>query len=563
MSLPPTTSLLTPARAVDSPAPVEPVAGGGAEVTPLDLVIFTCDFDWNENTDTLCDAAGRAGIDAEVVSFEGLTGHTPGERLACLHKITGEWLASGKLTPSTVVYVDLHGGPADEFDGLPDYFEARPDLKAFHQSLGDASAQCEAASDHPSLFVFSAVDQEFPGFMLDRALRHASPSNGSLQSDFRGLIVWGACHARDLSPNLMNSGGENLLLAGKKPVLSTDSEDCMLEVIDLLGARKREAQPPLSGRDYWMHLRNVSGEHIAFVQESSVEISKVLEAGHSEPVLHLRTGRASGQARRVLDAKLAHGSAKALQAVFDQYGTDAFSGLGDEDLFPVLALDAQSTDEEFQKKLDVLARHGFGLRNDVRSMQAFLSACIETQNARMLSTGLRARTHPAPGRLLLDAIDALIESTDTELTSHLYELLAENTEIAQQWFSLIQQARPPEIRRAIERRLTNASGEDTRAEQQIRFCVSGSAACLLNLLYDAFERDRDLSAAESLLPHAAEFPKPSRLASYLNTLLQHSLTQFEQADLRGLLGRHGITEVDEADYASTAQYFSYKLPWLK
>ncbi len=562
MALPPTAPKFISVPVADAPAPVAAVSGAKADLAPLDLVILTCDFDWNENTHTLCDAAVGAGVRAEVICFENLEGETLGDRLSRLHETMGEWLASGKIQPSTIVYVDLHGGPVGEFDGMGDFYDARPDLKAFHDSLLDEPEGKPATDNRSSLFAFSAAGVEIPGFMLDSALRHSTQSNGKIQSDFKGLIVWSACHARHMAPDLMNSGGENLLLAGNKPVLSGDSEDCMLEMIALIGSHKREGRTPLSGREYWMHLRNVSGEHIAYVQDNSVEISKVLEFGHSEPVLGQQSSRASEQARRVLEAKLSHGSAKALQAVFDKYGKDQFSDLRSHDLFAVLALDDQASDDELRKKIDILGQNGFGLPNDIDGAKAYLDCCVRTENIGLLSAWLQSLILQSQGRLLVDAIDAFTSPDDDELKRDLRELLAEHPGIARPWLELSLQARPPEVRLAIERYLKSSVDDESRTAIEANFCVASGAVCLLNLIYNAFERDKDLREADALMPAALALPSPSGVRSYLNVLLQESLNQAGRGDLLRILDQHGITEVDEANYRESVAYFSYKLPWL-
>lgn len=562
MALPPTAPKFISMPVAEAPSPVATVSDENADLAPLDLVILTCDFDWNQNARTLCDAAASAGVHAEVICFEDLEGETTGDRLSRLHETIGEWLASGKIHPSTIVYVDLHGGPVDEFDCMADYYEARPDLKAFHDSLLDEPEGKPATANRSSLFAFRAADVDIPGFMLDSALRHSTHSNGRIQSDFKGLIVWSACHARQMAPDLKNSGGENLLLAGNKPVLSSDSEDCMLEMIELIGSCKREGCAPLSGRDHWMHLRNVSGEHIAYVQDDSVEISKVLEFGHSEPVLGERNSRAGEQARRVLEAKLAHGSAKALQAVFDKYGKDRFCDLGSATLFEMLALDDQASDNELQKKIDILGQNGFGLPNDIDGAKAYLDCCVRTQNISLLSAWLQSLFDQSNRHLLVDAIDALASPDDDELKGDLRELLVEHPGIAQQWLELSLQARPPEVRLAMERYLKNSVDDESRSVIEANFCVASSAVCLLNLIYNAFERDRDLREADALMPAALALPTPSRVRSYLNVLLRESLNQAKSGDLLRILGKYGITEVDEAKYGESVAYFSYKLPWL-
>lgn len=291
MALPPASLRPALVTTVESAAPVAPPADKSAEVTPVDLLIFTSEDDWEAETDELREAAAKCAVETEVLFAENLPGWSVEDKLASLSKTLGEWLDNGKIHASTVIYVSLHG---DE--------EAVRDADST-----DATGEAR--------YVFTAADDNlrFPGVALASALRHLPSSAGTLQQDFRGLILWGACQVRKMEAALQSCAGENILLGANKNVLSADSEDCVLDVIDLMGARKRDGLPSLTGRDYWMHLRNVSGEHIAYVQDSSTEIHKVLAFGSGEPTLTSRTGRSAEQPQRILRAKLSHGSPKALQ----------------------------------------------------------------------------------------------------------------------------------------------------------------------------------------------------------------------------------------------------------
>lgn len=543
MALPPSSALPPQLPPVESTAPVTPVAGKRPDVTPVDLLIFTSEEDWKDEADTLCDAAGQIAVTTEVIFAEDLNGWSTGDKLASLRRLIGKWLDSGKIQPSTVIYVSLHGGQ---------------DNAGNEPGTGSANAAREGA------YGFSAErgNLEFPGEMLVSALRHASPSGSPSAPDFTGLIVWGACRARKMAEVLQASGGENILLAGNKPVQSADGEACMLEVIDLIGARKREGQPPLSGRDYWMRLRNISGEHIAYVQDASTEIHKVLASGHGEPTLTSRTGRSANQPRRILEAKLMHGSPKAVQAVFDKYGKDQFSGLSRAEIYASLAMDAASDAARLREKMAVLEKHGFGFPRNTNELMDYLEQCVKHSNLTMLSVLLQSDGEPL-ARLLPQAIRGLAGFNTIHVLLNLRELLSDHRDVAQQWLSVYIRAQPPAIGTAIDRYLKHTADDRSRPHITANLCLAGHDRCLMNLLRNAFELNHDLGEAESLMPLANAVPKPSLVHSYLNVLLQNSMMRTDGVDIQKMLARHGIEKIDSEDFHSNFDKFTNFLPWIQ
>lgn len=539
MALPPSSALPPQLPPVESAAPVAPVIGKGPDVTPVDLLIFTSEEDWKDEADTLCDAARQIGVNVDVIFAEDLDGWSDEDKLASLQKTIGERLDNGALQRSTVMYVSLHGGQNDAGNEPG----KSPDDGAYGFSADDGNL-------------------EFSAERLVSALRHASPSDGTSPPDFTGLIIWGACRARKMAGVLEASGGENILLAGNKPVQSADGEACMLEVIDLIGARRQEGQSPPSGRDYWMHLQNVSGEHIAYVQHASTEIHKVLVSAHSEPALTSRTGRSAEHPVRIFEAKLIHGSPKAVQAVFDKYGKDRFSELSRAEVYASLALDTVSDADRWREKMAVLEKNGFGFPRTPDELMDYLAQCVKHSNIRMLSVLLHSQGELL-ARLLAPVIEDIVIKKETNLLPGLRKILSDHAGIAQQWLSVVVQAQPPAVRTAIDRYLKQAVGDPARQRMTAYICLAGYDRCLMNLLRNAFELNRDLGEAESLLPLALSVTKPSQVHSYLNVLLQNSMMRTDGLVIQGMLARHGIEKVDDEDFYSNFHKFTNFLLWIQ
>lgn len=534
MAIPPVSTRSTQVPPVESTAPITPPAARNVDPSPLDLLIFTSEEDWENEADRLLEAASKIFVNAEVVFAEHLAGNTVEDKLASLHKMIGEGLRSGEIHSSTVMYVSLHG-----------HEEILPDTSGHH-----------AASQ--TAFVFSADDEHlnFPGATLVSALRHASSSQGNLQPDFRGLILWGSCGVRKMAPTLQACGGENILLAGNKSLVNTDSEDCLLDVIDLIGARKRESLPSLTGRDYWTHLRNVSGEHIAYVQEATTEIHKVLASGSSEPVLRTRSGRSANQPQRILDAKLVHGSPKAMQAFFDTYDKESFSEISRLDIYSSLALDKSSDAETLRAKMAVLEKNDLGFPRTQLELLEYLTCCARSSNVLMLSLLLQLHTEQL-SILLPDASDQIAKSIPG-----LTELFVQNEDIAQQWLSVVVKTQPPDIGRAIQRYLTETLSDAERPGISNHLCLANRDLRLMNLLRNAFELKPDWREAEALMPFTLSLPEPSQVHSYLNVLLERSLMSADGIEIQKMLARYGIKKVDYQDFFSSANRFTHDLRWI-
>lgn len=384
---------------VPAASPVAPVSPEKAAPPPpaTDLLLITSATDFPHTVELLRKEASAAGIRLDTILIEDLDGSTPGEKLASLHRLMGESVASGKMQLATVTYIALHGH-AGTSTGPDDDVEARPQLQDVARLMGtddsataDGNAGTGADSRPPSdekrgSHIMSACRDAltFPSIQLLEAIRHPTLTRDGLRPDYQGTIFIGSCEAGGMSEQLVVNGSDYVVLNGKKTGVASDADDCMLEVMGMMAQRRQQQLPAFSGRDYWMRLRNVSGEHIAYVGQNQVEISKVLEYGCSEPVLAPRTGQAAGQPVRILDAKLAHGSPESVRAVFDKYGAELLPELEAMDCFFSLAMDVYRSRSELLEKIDILEGHGLRIPDDPDAVAELLEKVISFNNPELL-----------------------------------------------------------------------------------------------------------------------------------------------------------------------------------
>ncbi len=433
---------LAPVPAVSPAAPVSPEKA----VPPppaTDLLLITSATDFPDTVELLRKEAGAAGIRLDTILIEDLDGSNPGEKLTSLHRLMGESVASGKMQPATVTYVALHGH-ADTSTDLDDYVDGRPHLQDFARSLwkedsasaataGDAGASSlwqagtadgDSGTDEDSWFepdtegfihMMSACKDAltFPSILLLEAIRHSTLTPGGFRPDYRGTIFIGSCEAGGMNEQLVVNGSDYVVLNGKKTGEASDADDCMREVIGMMAERRQQQLPAFSGRDYWMRLRNVSGEHIAYVGQNQVEISKVLAYGCSEPVLVSRNSQAGGQPLRILAAKLAHGSPESVQAVFDKYGAELLPELKAMDCFSSLAMDVYRSSSMLEEKIDILEGYGLRVPDDPDAMAELLEGAISFNNHELLKVLLaRGGGDEVSPALLPFARACLSEETD-------------------------------------------------------------------------------------------------------------------------------------------------------
>ncbi len=444
-----------------APGPVNLPNETTAPVLPLDLLIVTSRADFYQEATQLLACAQDHALQADTLFIEDLEGSNDGERLQDLHRKMGQLRASGKLPDSAATCVTLHGMQSFRFGSPQELYQHRPHLGEFIRSLGDedgASAMpaddapgriprspqetgesslsesdadsCDDDSDSdapdrlPMHFLTRNDGQfRFPSDLFCLALRQARRMDGTCTSGYQGVIFLSSCHAGQLAGQLGSQDGGYLILSGKKTGIAIDAADCMREAIDLMAERKRQPESSLTARDYWLRLRHVSGEHIACVMDRESRVHKPLE--HSEPLLALVSGRSAVQPQRVLEAKLAHGSARALQAVFDKYGKQRLSHLSPDLMFRLLAFDEASDPIEITCKLRVLENQGISLLEASADVGRWIREVIDQDNLVMLAALLSYRRDGRLPEALLAAMpDCLFDLDDMETPNALQALCA-------------------------------------------------------------------------------------------------------------------------------------------
>ncbi len=413
---------------------------------PLDLLIVTSRSDFYGEAAQLLDEAARKGLQAEVQYVEDLDGSNEGEQLVDLSRKMGILKAGGRLRDSTACYVSLHGEMNTQFSSWEQMCDRRSDLADFVHYLyrkdpasaarpdddlaasertplafgsesdsenddQDSTTDDSSSPDRPPIHFLSGGQNQsdFPTDLFCLALRHAQIINGECMPAYQGPVILGSCHAGQLAESLSTLGGAYLMLAGTKPGFSSDMTECMLEAIDMMAEQKRQSSEPLTAVDYWKRFAQISGEHIACIQDAQLLVHKPAE--QPEPVPPVPGSRAVEHPERVLKAKLMHGSAKSVEAVFDMFGRQRFARYPATKIFESLVQDTTSPRETLRDKLQLLADNGFGLPDNATALAEIIEDCLRENNAGLLLAILQADGGGALPDALRNAVAPCLDKT--------------------------------------------------------------------------------------------------------------------------------------------------------
>jgi len=326
--------------AVEAPSEVTAVDGGAPAAKPLDFLLVISRSDFAHAHQLLSDAFRQAGMCTEIICIEDLPGATAGDKLASLHQQNAARHRNGTITSSTIKIVLLHGKV-----GVPS-IDASIDRFRQESGAGEAGshASAQSAGNAPQarvhMMTAAGNDFTFPTDLVDAALRMPGMIDGQPSTGFTNTIIYGACASGAFRDTAKETGGSYIFGSGKKAVFTEDFSAGICAVVREQGQRKRQDLPPLSGRDCWDVMRNLSGEHVSFVEKDSVEVHKVLRTGHSAPALSVRSEasldmssgvspaarpKLTAQAIRTLFAKFEHGSAASVRQVIEKWGPGILS----------------------------------------------------------------------------------------------------------------------------------------------------------------------------------------------------------------------------------------------
>lgn len=315
---------------IEATAELNAVSDGTAITKPLDFLLISSRADFPHSCRKFADGCREAAVHAEIIYIEDLPGTTSGEKLASLHRLNVERQASGAVTPSTIKVALLHGwagvAPADA--SLDRFRQEHLGMETCEPPGAEQEGKRSPAPARAHMMTAAEGRLAFPTDLVDAALRATAMADGEARPGFADTVIYAGCASGLYRDAARTTGGSYVFASGKKSAFTEDVNAGLHAVVMEQGQRKRQNLPPLSGRDCWNVMRNLSGEHVSFVGNDAVEVHKAVRTVHSEPVLGVRSAGASqevettvtAQAIRLLFAKANHGSAATVKRVIDRWG---------------------------------------------------------------------------------------------------------------------------------------------------------------------------------------------------------------------------------------------------
>lgn len=358
--------------------------GDSVKVTaPFDFLLVSSRTDFDRFRQQFIETCEAAGMRAEILYVEDLAGTSPGDKLASLQRLSTGWLASGAVGPGTIKVTLLHG-----WVGVP---PADASIDFFRQ----ACTGSEQAGTGGTMHMLTAANGRlaFPTDLFDAALRASVVRDGQMHAGFVDTVIYGACGSGMFREAAKSTGGSYVFGSGKKNVFTDDFHACLCAVIREQARRKRACAAPLSVRDCWQVMREVSGEHVSLVDSGTVAINKLPQSAHSAPTLAVRAADAvpaagsedSAQGIRALFAKVHHGAVASVQRVIDRWG----SGILTADhgaLLPGVSLwsAALASPREGEQKIRLLLSLAPGCLAQRGAPQTLLNGALERQSTPLL-----------------------------------------------------------------------------------------------------------------------------------------------------------------------------------
>jgi len=408
-------------------AHVEPSAGiaslaeNSSATTALDFLLITSRVEFENSHKRFTEECSQAGVHADILFIEDLPGQNSGEKLASLHRMNAGWHTNGIVVASTIKVALLHGsvgvGPTDA--SVDRFRQECMGVEASQRRSG----QNDSATASAHMITAAGGKLVFPTDLFDAALRATVMHDGKLSTGFVDTIIYGACGSGVFRDAAKKTGGSYVFGSGKKSVFTEDFNSSLSALVKDQGQRKRQGSAPLSARDCWNLMRDLSGEHVSLVGNDYIEINKVLLSGHTEPRIEVRsdaTGQPvhqeiSAQAIRALFAKIHHGSAASVERLIDRWGPRILSS-DHRTVMPDVSLGfvALASEREAEQKIRLLLSHapGYLLHKDMALK--WLNGAIEHTWIPLLGELFKRMADTAPLPLSLEEVVIWLRSNPVQ-----------------------------------------------------------------------------------------------------------------------------------------------------
>ena len=352
-----------------------------ASITPVDLgpnvrpgealqvLYITSTKDFPREVEAMEESFSRHQLNAGLLDLGDIEGADVVEKRRDLESQIELLHKEGRINDATLVIISMHGddeaAPADHdapSNNVSDGVENAPDSNKVKNNSYMLSVLGGALK----------VDFQWLISRVRNTKGAGIPYKGQIH-----LIACGAKRCMDL---VADDGFSYVAYGGKKSVYVLDGQITCLAVIDLLGQchRDRIAFPP--PEKLAEHAASISGATVSFKTPTQSASFSALKSTPQPLVITkaVREGLAT-KAARVLEEKLAHGSASAVKKTIEKFGKEILANLDGEAIFEVI-----DSKRDVIEKLILLKEHNFSMDHVNQEGYSLLHIAVENKDMALI-----------------------------------------------------------------------------------------------------------------------------------------------------------------------------------
>jgi ankyrin repeat protein len=341
----------------------------------LQVLYITSSKDFPEEVEAMEEGFGRHQLNAGLLDLGDIEGDDEVEKRRDLESQIALLHEEGRINDATLVIISMHGDdeavPADHdapSNKVSDGVENAPDSNGVKNSSYMLSVLDGALE----------VDFQWLISCVRNTMGDGVP--------YKGQIHLTACGAKRCMDLVADDGFSYVAYGGKKSVFILDAKITCLAVIDLLGQchRNRIAFP--TTEKIAEHAASISGATVSFKTPTQSASFSALKST-PQPMIVTRSVSESlaTKAARVLEEKLAHGSASSVKKTIEKFGKEILANLDGEAILEVI-----DSKRDAIEKLNLLKENNFSLDYVNEEGYSLLHIAVENKDMALLDFCLDA-----------------------------------------------------------------------------------------------------------------------------------------------------------------------------
>jgi ankyrin repeat protein len=418
------TSLNTTTQTGQASASVTAVALGPNARTgePLQVLYITSAKDFPEEVDAMEESFSRHQLNAGILDLVDIEGADIDDRKKNLELHIAQLHKDRRLDDATLVILSMHGSEDNALE------EQGASQEAVADDIQNSRSNHNAKKANYLLSVLDgALEVDF--HWLIARIRNTVGDGIAYQ----GQIHLTACGAKRCMELVSGDGHSYVAYGGGKSVFTNDAQVTCLAVVDLLGRCHRDRTAFPAPEKIAEHAASVSGATVSVKTADQSIIFSALKSAPQPQVTNKAVAEAlETKGARILQEKLAHGSAKAVKKTIEKFGEEIWAHLHDQSIFDVI-----ESGRDVVNKLRLLDEHGWPLDDVNAEGDSLLHLAVEMRDETLIDfcidAGLpineknRKGERPLYIAVSAESVDAVKRLIQAGANPNLYFLLASDS----------------------------------------------------------------------------------------------------------------------------------------